>query len=386
MEIRYTKRFSEIPAYIFQQLSEMKAAQVQLGKDVIDLGIGDPDLPTPARIIERLKAECEKPENHRYPPYAGIRPFKEAIARWYKTRFGIEIDPESEVIVLIGSKEGIAHTFISYVDPGDIALVPNPSYPVYSPATVFAGGSPQNVPLREETGFLPDISAIPDDVARRARIFFINYPNNPTAAVIERDALELLVSYCRMNEIILCQDAAYAMLTFDGYEFPSLFSIDGAWDVGLEFHSLSKTFNMTGWRVGFAVGRKEIVAGLLRVKSNIDSGVFPAIQMAGVEALDSCHAEVEKNVQVFARRRDMMVEGLTRLGWSVSKPRGTFYLWVRTPGRGSSMEFTRQVLETCSIMLTPGIGFGSEGEGYFRIALTLAEDRLEEALSRFERL
>jgi len=386
MEIRYSKRFSKIPAYIFKQLSEMKAAQIQLGKDVIDLGIGDPDLPTPTRIVERLKTESEKPENHRYPPYAGIKPFKEAIARWYKRKYGVEVDPNSEVIVLIGSKEGIAHTFISYVDPGDIALIPDPSYPVYSPATIFAGGTPYYVPLKEEIAYLPAISTIPEDIAQRARIFFINYPNNPTAAVIEREGLELLVSFCKANNIILCQDAAYAELTFDGYEFPSLLSIDGARDVGLEFHSLSKTYNMTGWRVGFAVGRRELVSGLLRVKSNMDSGVFPAIQMAGVEALDNCDNEVEKNVQVFRRRRDKMVKGLTKIGWHVRKPRGTFFLWVRTPGRVSSMEFIRQALDQCSVMLTPGIGFGSEGEGYFRIALTLQENKLEEAVHRLGKL
>ncbi|MFQ6102838.1 MAG: LL-diaminopimelate aminotransferase [Candidatus Glassbacteria bacterium] len=386
MDIKYSKRLSMIPAYIFQRLSEMKEAQLQLGKDIIDLGIGDPDLPTPRRIIERLKAESEKPENHHYPPYAGIRPFKDAIARWYKGRFGIDIDADKEVIVLIGSKEGIAHIFLSFIDPGDVALCPNPSYPVYSPATVFAGGTPFYVPLREENNFLPDISSIPKEIARRARLFIINYPNNPTAAVIDKESLELIVSFCRSNEIILCQDAAYSMLTFDGYEYPALFSIDGAREVGVEFHSLSKTFNMTGWRVGFAVGREEILRGLLRIKSNMDSGVFPAIQQAGVEALENCQTDVAKNVRVFARRRDRVVNELKKLGWNVRKPYGTFYLWLRTPGRVSSMEFTKEVLERCGILLTPGIGFGEEGEGYIRIALTLEEERLEEALHRLIRL
>ena len=288
MEIRYAKRLTEIPPYIFHQLSRMKAAEAQLGRDIIDLGIGDPDLPTPSRIVERLKVESENPSNHRYPPYAGIKPFKIAIAEWYNRRYGIDIDPETEVIVLIGSKEGIAHTFLSFVNPGDVALCPNPSYPVYSPAAIFAGGLPFSVPLREEVNFLPDISSIPDDVVKKAAIFFINYPNNPTAAIIDSESLKLLVAFCRSNDIILCQDAAYAMLTFDGYECPSLFSVDGAKDVGLEFHSLSKTFNMTGWRVAFAVGRKEIVQGLLTIKSNVDSGVFTAIQLAGVEALKPC--------------------------------------------------------------------------------------------------
>jgi LL-diaminopimelate aminotransferase len=386
MEVKYSRRLTEIPPYIFKQLSEMKAAEIQLGKDVIDLGIGDPDLPTPVRIIERLKIESEKPENHGYPPYAGIKPFRESIASWYKRTFDIDIDPDKEVIVLIGSKEGIAHTFLSFVNPGDIALCPNPSYPVYSPATIFAGGIPYYVPLREENNFLPDISSIPDEVTETARIFFINYPNNPTAAVLDRDSLGILVSYCRKNKIILCQDAAYAMLTFDGYEYPSLFSIEGARDVGLEFHSLSKTFNMTGWRIGFAIGREEIVRGLLQVKSNMDSGVFPAIQMAGVEALDNCRSDAEKNAGVFARRRDMMVNGLSKLGWSVNKPYGTFYLWVRTPGRVPSMEFSQEVLKKCGIVFTPGVGFGTEGEGYIRIALTLNEERLEEALHRLSRL
>jgi LL-diaminopimelate aminotransferase len=382
MEVRYAQRLLDIPVYIFAKLAELKQVEVGRGKDVIDLGIGDPDLPTPSRIIEKLKRESEKPENHRYPPYAGIRPFRESIARWYERKFGIEIDPDSEVLVLIGSKEGIAHTFLAFVGPGDVALCPDPAYPVYSPATIFAGGTPYYVPLQEENDFLPDISSIPPEVVKRAKIFFINFPNNPTAAVIDKANLGSIVSFCRANHIILCQDAAYAMLSFDGHEHPSLFSVEGGRDIGIEFHSLSKTYNMTGWRCGFAVGRKELVGGLLRLKSNLDSGVFPAIQMAGVEALDHCDHEARENVKVYARRRDMMVKGLSRIGWEVRKPLATFYLWLRTPRRMSSMDFCEEVLKKCAIVLTPGVGFGAAGEGYVRMALTLNEERLEEAVER----
>lgn len=386
MDVQYAQRLLDIPAYIFAQLAEMKKAELQLGRDIIDLGIGDPDLPTPKRIIERLKREASNPEHHRYPPYAGIEPFRSAAAVWYEKRCGIAFDPESEIVTLIGSKEGIAHTFLAFVGPGDIALCPDPAYPVYSPATIFAGGTPFYVPLKEENGFLPDISAVPADVAKKAKLFFINYPNNPTAAVIGRESLELLVSFCRSHDIILCQDAAYAMLTFDGYECPSLFSVDGARDIGIEFHSLSKTFNMTGWRIGFAIGRSELVGGLLKIKSNVDSGVFPAIQMAGVEALENCQSDVERNRDVYARRRDLVVGGLKKLGWETGKPLGTFYLWLRTPGRIGSMEFCKEVLKRCGIVLTPGVGFGSNGEGYVRLALTLKEDRLEEAVHRLGKL
>ncbi len=386
MDVQYAQRLLDIPTYIFAQLGEMKRAEVQLGRDIIDLGIGDPDLPTPKRIIERLRREAGDPRHHRYPPYAGIEPFRRAIAGWYERQFGISFDPENEIVVLIGSKEGIAHTFLAFVGPGDIALCPDPAYPVYSPATIFAGGKPYPVPLREENGFLPDISSIPPEVAEKARLFFINYPNNPTAAVIGREGLELLVSFCRAHNIILCQDAAYAMLTFDGYEHPSLFGVDGARDVGIEFHSLSKTFNMTGWRVGFAVGRKELVGGLLKIKSNVDSGVFPAIQMAGIEALENCGADIARNRETFAGRRNLMVQGLKKTGWEIAAPSATFYLWLKTPGRVGSMEFSRQVLKTCGIVLTPGIGFGAGGEGYVRLALTLKDDRLEEAVHRLGKL
>jgi LL-diaminopimelate aminotransferase len=386
MQVKYAQRLLDIPAYIFAKLNEMKQAEVGRGRDVIDLGIGDPDLPTPTRIVEKLKRECERAENHRYPPYAGIAPFREAIARWYERKFGIEVDPASEVIVLIGSKEGIAHTYLAFTGPGDVALCPDPAYPVYSPAAIFAGSTPYYVPLLEENGFLPDISSIPPDVVKKAKLFFINYPNNPTAAVIERPGLQAIVSFCRSHGIILCQDAAYAMLAFDGWEYPSLFSMEGGREIGIEFHSLSKTFNMTGWRCGFAIGRRELIGGLLRLKSNIDSGVFPAIQMAGIEALEHCDHEASENVKVYARRRDMMVKELEKLGWNVKKPLATFYLWLRTPRKMSSMDFCEEVLRKCAIMLTPGMGFGAAGEGYVRMALTLREERLEEAIQRVAKL
>jgi LL-diaminopimelate aminotransferase len=375
-------RLAALPPYLFDTLDRMKAEAAAAGRDLIDLGIGDTDRPTPGRIIERLNVAAVDVENHHYPPYSGIPEFREAIADWCAKRYGRRPDPETEVLVTIGSKEGIAHIFLAFVNPGDVTLCPDPAYPVYRAGTLFAGGTPVELPLDPGRGFRPDLASIPDDVAERTRLMFVNYPNNPTAATLEPGEFQAIVDWCRERGIILCSDTAYSELTFDGYRSPGLLEAEGGMEIGVEFHSLSKSFNMTGWRLGFVVGNREIVAGLRRIKTNVDSGCFAAVQWAGVEALSNCRAELEENVRVFGARRDLFVDRLASIGWTVEKPRGTFYVWAPIPEGNDSMAFSKRLLERCGIVATPGVGFGRGGEGYIRFALTVGEERLEEAVDR----
>ncbi len=379
-------RLSMLPPYLFDTLDKMKLAAIAEGKDIIDLGIGDTDLPTPERIIDRLKEEASLKRNHHYPPYSGIRELRDEISDWCLRRYGVRPDPDEEVLVTIGSKEGIAHIFLAFVNPGDAVLCPNPAYPVYNAGTIFAGGIPSELPLDPERGFIPDVDAVPDDVADRAKLLFINYPNNPTAATIEPDEFQRVVDYCRERGIILCSDAAYSELTFDGYRSPGLLGADGGMDAGVEFHSLSKSYNMTGWRIGFVVGNREVIGGLRRIKTNVDSGVFSAVQWAGHEALSNCEDELRENREVFKSRRDCFTARLRAMGWEVELPRGTFYVWSSIPAGYDSMGFASLLLESSGIVATPGVGFGSIGEGYVRFALTVENDRLEEAADRMKGL
>ncbi|MGZ3559597.1 MAG: LL-diaminopimelate aminotransferase [Thermodesulfobacteriota bacterium] len=376
------KRIDQIPPYLFAEIDKKKEEMRKKGIDLIDLGIGDPDLPTPKPIIERLKKAAENPKNHRYPSYEGMIEFRTAVAQWYERRFGIRLDPESEVLSLIGSKEGIAHIPLSFVDPGDIVLVPSPGYPVYRVSTLFAGGTPYFLPLRKENGFLPNVSQIPESVAKKAKLLFINYPNNPTSAVAEKSFFEEVVDFARRYRIIVCHDAAYSEVAFDGYHPLSFLQVEGAKEVGVEFHSLSKTFNMTGWRIGFAVGHSEILAGLGRVKTNIDSGLFQAIQEAGTEALNHFDTPLPEIINIYERRRDRMVKGLRELGLELDQPKATFYLWIQVPKGYTSGQFATVLLEQAGIVATPGNGFGEDGEGFIRMALTVDEKRLNEALER----
>ena len=378
------ERLKKLPPYLFKEIDRKKAEVRARGVDIIDLGIGDPDLPTPPHIIEALKKAAEDPATHRYPSYSGMGDFKEAVAKWYQERFGVELDPDTEVISLIGSKEGIAHFPLAFVNPGDVALVPAPAYPVYNIATMFAGGESYFMPLLSENRFLPDLNAIPDKITPRARIMFINYPNNPTSAVADLDFFRKVVEFARDNNILVCHDAAYTEMAFDGYRPPSFLAADGAKEVGIEFHSLSKTYNMTGWRIGFAVGNREAIDGLGAIKSNIDSGVFQAVQMAGIEAIRGDQSCVRNMVQVYSRRRDLMVKGLQDVGFEVESPRATFYLWIKVPEGYTSSELTERLLEDAGLVVTPGNGFGEPGEGYFRIALTQKRERLAEAVQRLK--
>ena len=380
------ERLKKLPPYLFKEIDRKKSEVRARGVDIIDLGIGDPDLPTPPHIIKALKKAAEDPGNHRYPSYSGMGGFKEAVAKWYQERFGVEADPDTEVVSLIGSKEGIAHFPLAFVNPGDVALVPAPAYPVYHTATMFAGGESYFMPLLSENRFLPDLNAIPDKITSRARIMFINYPNNPTAAVADLEFFRKVVEFARDNNILVCHDAAYTEMAFDGYRPPSFLAADGAKEVGIEFHSLSKTYNMTGWRIGFAVGNREAIDGLGAIKSNIDSGVFQAVQMAGIEAIRGDQSCVRNMIQVYSRRRDLMVKGLQDVGFEVESPRATFYLWIKVPEGYTSSELTERLLEDAGLVVTPGNGFGEPGEGYFRIALTQKRERLAEAVQRLKAL
>jgi len=380
------ERLKQLPPYLFKEIDRKKAEVKARGVDIIDLGVGDPDLPTPSHIIEEMKRAVDDSENHRYPSYSGMSDFKEVVAWWYGERFNVALDPGSEVVSLIGSKEGIAHLPLAFINPGDVALVPSPAYPVYNIATLFAGGESHMMPLLSEHDFLPDLNAIPEEVADRAKLMFINYPNNPTAAVADLDFFRRVVAFAEKHNILVCHDAAYTEMAFDGYRPPSFLEVDGAKEVGMEFHSLSKTYNMTGWRIGFAVGNREGVAGLGAIKSNVDSGVFQAVQRAGIEAIrgeQSCVAEMNR---VYAGRRDLMVQGLEEAGFELDPPKATFYLWIRVPNGYTSASLATRLLEEAGLVVTPGNGFGDPGEGYFRIALTQNKKRLGEAIERLKSL
>jgi LL-diaminopimelate aminotransferase len=386
MQIEKAKRIDQIPPYLFAEIDKKKEEMRQKGMDLIDLGIGDPDLPTPKPIIERLKKAAEDPRNHRYPSYEGMIEFRTAVAKWYERRFGITLNPKTEVLSLIGSKEGIAHIPLAFVNPGDYVLVPSPGYPVFRVSTLFAGGTPYFLPLRKETRFLPNLSEIPRGVAEKAKLLFINYPNNPTSAIAEKSFFEEVVAFAERYQIIVCHDAAYSEIAFDGYQPLSFLGANGGKEVGIEFHSLSKTFNMTGWRIGFVVGHSEVIAGLGRVKTNIDSGLFQAIQEAGTEALNHFDTPLPEIIEIYERRRNLMVEGLQGIGLEVEKPKATFYLWIQVPKGYTSAQFATLLLEQAGIVGTPGNGFGEAGEGYIRMALTVDEKRLKEAIERLKRI
>ena len=380
------ERLRQLPPYLFKEIDRKKAEVRSRGVDIIDLGVGDPDLPTPEHIIRALKRAADDPANHRYPSYSGLNTFKETVAEWYRERFGVVLDASTEVVSLIGSKEGIAHFPLAFINPGDLALVPSPAYPVYNIATIFAGGESFFMPLLSENRFLPDLKSIPEEIAARAKILFINYPNNPTSAIADLDFFKQVVAFAEKHDILVCHDAAYTEMAFDGYRPPSFLEVEGAKDVGIEFHSLSKTYNMTGWRIGFAVGNPIAVEGLGAIKSNIDSGVFQAVQVAGIEAIKGDQACVEEMSRIYTERRDVMVRGLRDSGFEVETPKATFYLWIKVPEGYSSAQLATRLLEEAGLVVTPGNGFGEPGEGYFRMALAQKKERLEEAVKRLKKM
>jgi len=380
--VRISKRIKGLPPYLFVQISEKIAEKEAKGEDIISFAIGDPDIPTPDHIIQRLCQAAKDPANHRYPESQGLPQFRQAIAEWYERRFGVVLDPDKEVLPLIGSKEGIGHIALCFIDPGDIALVPDPAYPVYSVSTMFAGGESYFMPLTEKNDFLPDLERIPPEVARRAKLLWLNYPNNPTAATAELDFFQRVVDFAKRYDLAVCHDAPYTEVAFDGYRPVSFMQVPQAKEVGVEFHSLSKSYNMTGWRVGMVVGNAQMVDALRRIKSNLDSGIPQAIQYAAIEALRGAQECIEEHNVIYQRRRDQMVRVLREMGLEVRPPKASLYLWAKIPQGYTSLEFATRLLEEAGVVVTPGTGYGKHGEGYIRLSLTAPDDKIEEGLAR----
>ena len=379
----YASRMSNLPPYLFARIDEMKAEQLKKGVDIIDLGVGDPDLATPPHIVASLCEAAKNPDNHHYPSYVGMPAYRSAVADWYKQRFGVTLDAGKEVVALMGSKDGIAHIAEAFVNPGDYVLAPSPGYPVYRTGTLFAEGRVHEMPLLRKNNFVPVLADIPKDVAKRAKIIYINYPNNPTAAVAPDGFYREVVDFASDNNIVVVSDNAYSEIAFDGYRAPSFLETKGAMDVGIEMHSLSKTYNMTGWRIGMAVGNAEILAGLGRVKTNVDSGVFNAVQHAAITALRGSQDCVKEACAIYQERRDVLITGLRSLGFDMPTPKATFYVWVPV---NDCMAFSAKLLNEAGIVATPGVGFGASGEGYVRFAITRPVARINEAIERMRRL
>jgi LL-diaminopimelate aminotransferase len=373
-------RIERLPPYLFAELDRKVAARRAEGVDVISLGIGDPDLPTPPHVVEALAEAARDPSTHRYPSYYGLPAFRDAIAGFYERRFGVGLDPETEVLPLIGSKEGLAHLSFALVDPGERALVPDPGYPVYAISTALAGGEPVPMPLTAERGFLPDLAAL--QVPAGTSLLWLGYPSNPTGAVADLAFFQDAVAAARRHDLLLCHDAAYSEITFDGYVAPSVLQVPGAMDVAVEFGSLSKTYNMTGWRLGYVVGNREAIEALGTLKTNLDSGIFDAVQRAGVAALTGPQDHVGAMREVYRRRRDTVVSAFVEAGIPVRPPLGSIYVWVPVPSGQTSGGFAEELLDRVGVVVAPGTGYGAHGEGFVRVSLTVADDRLAEAMRR----
>ena len=382
--MQLARRLDQLPPYLFLEISRKIAEKRAQGADIVSFGIGDPDIPTPAHILDELKRTADDPPNHRYPETDGLPALRASIAAWYQRRFGVDLD-DKEVVPLIGAKEGIGHMALCLTDPGDVALIPDPAYPVYEVGTMFAGGTPHLMPLRAERGWLPDLSAIPAETAKRAKVIWINYPNNPTGGLATLEFFEEVVAFAKEYDIVVCHDAAYSEVTFDGYVAPSFLQAPGAIDVGIEFHSLSKTYNMTGWRIGMAVGNATLIDALVRVKSNLDSGIPQAVQYMGIEALEHTPQEWhDANNEIYRRRRDRVVDVLRSIGLDVTTPKSGLYVWARCPDGWTSAEVATALLDEHAVVVTPGRGYGEAGEGYIRLSLTTPDDRVDEGLRRLE--
>lgn len=382
-----SQRLRLLPTYLFAKIDELKEKILASGADIIDLGTGDPDIPTAAGIVEQLYASAKIKENQCYPSYSGLPLLRKTIARWCEKRFSIRLNPENEILPLIGSKEGIGHIQLAFVDEGDIVLVPDPGYPAYQAGAILAGGNPLFLPLHKENEFLPRLSSVNKTLARRAKIMFLNYPNNPTAATASKEFFKEVVHFAKKYEIIVCHDAAYSEITFGDYRAPSFLEVEGAMDIGVEFHSLSKTYNMAGWRIAWVCGNSQIISALLKVKTNLDSGIFQPIQYAAIEALNNSGEEVNHLSKIYMERRDIFIDGLTKIGWRVPRPKATFYVWLPLPPSfTSSVELTEYLLREAHIVTAPGAGFGSCGEGFIRIALTSPHRKIEEAVRRISQL
>ncbi len=383
--MKVSERLEKIPPYLFAEIDRKIAEAKAKGIDIISLGIGDPDKPTLQPVVDEMHKAIDNPKNHDYPPYNGTEAFRKATCEWMKERFGVELDPDKEMLCNIGSKEAIAHVFFAFVDKGDYTLVPDPGYPVYHNATIFAGGTPFRMPLLEENGYIPDFDKIPEDVAKKSKIMFLNYPNNPTGAVADLEFFKKAVDFCKKYDILLCQDMAYSEMTYDGYKAPSVLQVEGAKDIAIEFYSHSKSYNMTGWRVGFVCGNADAVKALGTIKNNIDSGTFKAIQQAAAAAFTVDKKYIEDLNNMYQQRRDAMEEGLRELGWDIKPSKATFYLWLPVPKGMTSEQFVTEMLEKAHVVVPPGNGYGTYGEGYFRIALTKDVDTIKECINRMKK-
>ena len=382
--MKFSDRLGKLAPYPFVEISRIIAEKRAAGADVVTFGIGDPDIPTPQPIIDRLLDASQDPPTHRYPETDGLPEVRRAIAHWYEQRFGVQLDPDKEVLPLIGAKEGIGHAAFCFLDPGDVALIPDPAYPVYGVGTMFAGAESHIMPLYERNGWLPELDAIPGPVADAAKLMWLNYPNNPTSAVATHEDLAAAVAYCREKDIALLHDAAYSEVGYDGYRATSCLEVDGAKDVTLEFHSLSKTYNMTGWRIGMAVGNAEMIRALFQIKANLDSGIPQAIQQMAIEALTGSQDCVDSNVEIYQRRRDRVIKALRTLGLTVDVPRASLYIWARVPEGFTSAELAARLLEETDIVVTPGSSYGQYGEGYIRLSLTTPDEQVEKGCQRLE--
>jgi LL-diaminopimelate aminotransferase len=386
MEINYNEKLKKLPPYLFIEIDRKKKEAMSRGADIISLGVGDPDMPTPKHIVKSMQEAVAKPANHKYPFGTGLLSYRKAVAGWYQKRFNVDLSPD-EVCALVGSKEGIGHIHLGFINPGDIVLIPEPGYPVYNTGTILSGGVPYFMPLLEKNDFLPDLSLIPQDIVKKTKLIFVNYPNNPTAAVAPKEFYASLIEFAKKNNIIVAADGAYSEIYYDENEKPESFlALQGAKEVGVEFHSLSKTYNMTGWRIGWVCGNKDIVAGIAKVKDNYDSGVFQAVQEAAVTALTSSQECVGDVRKIYKERRDALVCGLQKLGWKVNLPKASFYVWAKVPKGYASSQVVSRLLQEASIVCTPGNGMGKSGEGYVRFALTVEVSRIKEAIERMSKM
>jgi LL-diaminopimelate aminotransferase len=380
--MKFSQRVENLPPYLFVQISKKIAAKKARGEEVISFGIGDPDIPTPQPIIEELCRTARDPANHRYPESEGLPELRQAIALWYKNRFSVILDPEKEVLPLIGAKEGIAHIALCLIDPGDIALIPDPAYPVYAIGTNLCGGKPYYLPLNENNHFLPDLDSIPADILKKATILWLNYPNNPTGATADLSFFNKAVEFAQKNGLAICHDGPYTEVFYDNYKPVSFMQAAGAREVGIEFHSLSKSYNMTGWRIGMAVGNAKIIDALRRIKSNLDSGIPQAIQYMAIKALTQSQDCIAEHNRIYQKRRDRVVQTLDKLGIKTNLPRASLYIWAKCPRGYSSAEFAEDLLEQVGVVVTPGNGYGPNGEGYVRLSLTISDQMLEKGLTR----
>jgi LL-diaminopimelate aminotransferase len=380
--VKLSNRVENLPPYLFVEISRKIAERKARGEDVVSFGIGDPDMPTPAHIIERLCKEARVAANHRYPESEGLPELRKTIANWYQRRFGVSLDPEKEVAPLIGSKEGIAHIALCLLNPGDTALMTDPGYPVYAIGTNLAGGIPYYLPISPKNNFLPDLDNIPANILEKIKILWLNYPNNPTGAVADLNFFNKAVEFAKKHDICICHDGPYSEVAFDGYVPVSFLQAEGAKDVGIEFHSLSKTYNMTGWRIGMAVGNAKVINALKIMKSNLDSGIPQAIQYAAIEALNGSQNCIKEHNDIYQRRRDLIVDTLNKMGLEAKSPKASLYIWARVPTGYTSVEFTNDLLDKVGVVVTPGVGYGSNGEGYIRLSLTIPDASLLKGLSR----